>query len=197
MAYERAQLVERQGRTIAELRTAQEQLLGTQERLVRSEQLALVGRFTAGIAHELNNQMSPFLLAELLSSRYPDDQEVRESVDLMLEAKRRIEGLVDEIKNFARGGQTALSLAPHDLVALVEETLRFLDHAKGLLGFSLPLYEREGKAYLTVAVGCTGGRHRSVVVARRLADELREKTGMPIAVLHRDVDRQAKTGERP
>ena len=81
-----------------------------------------------------------------------------------------------------------------DFVLAREETLRFLDHAKGLLGFSLPLYEREGKAYLTVAIGCTGGRHRSVVVARRLADELRERTGMPIAVVHRDVDRAAARG---
>jgi len=78
-----------------------------------------------------------------------------------------------------------------DYVLAREETLRFLDHARGLLAFTLPLYEREGKAYLTVAIGCTGGRHRSVVLARRLADELRAQMSMPISVTHRDVDRAA------
>ncbi|RYE92806.1 MAG: RNase adapter RapZ [Myxococcales bacterium] len=65
----------------------------------------------------------------------------------------------------------------------------FLEHARGLLGFALPRYEREGKAYLTVAVGCTGGRHRSVVLAEKLADELRFATGFPIKVVHRDLQR--------
>ena len=59
-----------------------------------------------------------------------------------------------------------------------------------LLAYVLPLYQREGRAYLTVAVGCTGGRHRSVA----LLEELRaffEKRGFPLTVTHRDVDREA------
>ncbi|MCS6900734.1 MAG: RNase adapter RapZ [Myxococcales bacterium] len=70
-----------------------------------------------------------------------------------------------------------------------QDTIEFLDHARGLLGFALPRYEREGKAYLTIAVGCTGGRHRSVAIAERLADELRFSTGFPIRVVHRDLQR--------
>ena len=74
-----------------------------------------------------------------------------------------------------------------------------LDHAENrdlmarvqdLLAYVLPLYQREGRAYLTVAVGCTGGRHRSVA----LLEELRaffEKRGFPLTVTHRDVDREA------
>lgn len=69
------------------------------------------------------------------------------------------------------------------------DTSEFLDHARGLLGFAMPRYEREGKAYLTVAVGCTGGRHRSVAIAEKLADELRFSTGFPIRVVHRDLQR--------
>jgi UPF0042 nucleotide-binding protein len=46
----------------------------------------------------------------------------------------------------------------------------------------------EGKSYLTVAVGCTGGRHRSVVVADELASYFREH-GLPVLVSHRDIDR--------
>lgn len=54
----------------------------------------------------------------------------------------------------------------------------------------LPYYEREGKTYLTIAVGCTGGRHRSVLVAERLGGLLRE-TGHGAEVRHRDIDTQA------
>ncbi len=63
-----------------------------------------------------------------------------------------------------------------------------LRRLRDLLGYLLPHYQREGKAYLTVAVGCTGGRHRSVA----LVEELRESVGthgIPVNVTHRDVDR--------
>jgi RNase adapter protein RapZ len=60
----------------------------------------------------------------------------------------------------------------------------------GLLWPLLPGFEREGKSYLTIAIGCTGGRHRSVHVARRLAQWLEEK-GRPAILRHRDVDRGA------
>jgi len=72
-----------------------------------------------------------------------------------------------------------------------EETQQFIGHARDLLAFTLPRYEREGKAYLTVAIGCTGGRHRSVALAAHLARDLQAATGMPIAVVHRDVARGA------
>ena len=58
------------------------------------------------------------------------------------------------------------------------------------LAFLLPLYDAEGKAYLTIGIGCTGGRHRSVVVASALADELRA-SGRGVNVEHRDVARGA------
>ena len=57
-----------------------------------------------------------------------------------------------------------------------------------LLEFVVPGYVAEGKSYLTVAVGCTGGRHRSVVVADELAAFFRER-GLPASVEHRDVER--------
>ena len=56
----------------------------------------------------------------------------------------------------------------------------------GLLNILLPRYEQEGKSYLTIAVGCTGGRHRSVFVAERLARWLREN-GSEVGVVHRDI----------
>jgi RNase adapter protein RapZ len=63
-----------------------------------------------------------------------------------------------------------------------------LARLRDLLQFLLPLYESEGKAYLTVAVGCTGGRHRSVAVVEALAPDLR-RGGREVNVSHRDVEK--------
>lgn len=63
----------------------------------------------------------------------------------------------------------------------------FLEKMFGFIGFSLPQYQREGKAYLTLAIGCTGGRHRSVTVAEDLATYLRRE-GYRVGVHHRDAD---------
>jgi UPF0042 nucleotide-binding protein len=71
-----------------------------------------------------------------------------------------------------------------------ERTEGFLERLYDLVGWSLPHYVSEGKAYLTVAVGCTGGRHRSVVVAEKLARFVRER-GYPVLTQHRDLDREA------
>lgn len=70
-----------------------------------------------------------------------------------------------------------------------DEAKEFVERALELLSFSLPRYEREGKAYLTIAIGCTGGRHRSVAIAEKLREDLTAQTGLAIAVIHRDVDR--------
>jgi UPF0042 nucleotide-binding protein len=69
----------------------------------------------------------------------------------------------------------------------------FLERVASLLEFCLPRFEREGKSYLTVAVGCTGGRHRSVVITDELGALLR-RVGVAIDVVHRDVDRVRMSG---
>jgi UPF0042 nucleotide-binding protein len=67
----------------------------------------------------------------------------------------------------------------------VKETVdRFAD----LLLYLLPKYQREGKSYLTIGVGCTGGRHRSVMVANSIRKLLRGK-GFEVAITHRDIDK--------
>jgi UPF0042 nucleotide-binding protein len=78
------------------------------------------------------------------------------------------------------------------------EVARFIERDPALGGFLksldaliqplLPSYEREGKSYLTIAVGCTGGKHRSVYIAKKLADAL-QASGRPIALIHRDLAR--------
>jgi UPF0042 nucleotide-binding protein len=68
------------------------------------------------------------------------------------------------------------------------ETERFLERVTALLDFTLPLYEREGKRYLTIGIGCTGGRHRSVAIVDELERRLGGQ-GYPVKVQHRDVAR--------
>jgi UPF0042 nucleotide-binding protein len=70
------------------------------------------------------------------------------------------------------------------------QTRRFLARVGELLRFLLPFYIREGKSYLTIAFGCTGGRHRSVMMAETIARSL-GKRGPAVRVVHRDVDRSA------
>jgi UPF0042 nucleotide-binding protein len=67
-----------------------------------------------------------------------------------------------------------------------EDTDTFLARLRSFLDYVLPRYVREGKSYLTVGIGCTGGRHRSVMIANDLAGWLREK-GFPVRVRHRDL----------
>lgn len=71
-------------------------------------------------------------------------------------------------------------------VAADPDFTAFLGHLESMLGVLLPRYEREGKSYLTLAIGCTGGRHRSVYVARRLV-ELLENQGRQVTLHHRDL----------
>ena len=68
-----------------------------------------------------------------------------------------------------------------------DEARRFTEKYVDLLDYLIPLYEKEGKAYLTIAVGCTGGRHRSVAIADALFEHIK-KPGRKIIVTHRDID---------
>jgi UPF0042 nucleotide-binding protein len=67
-----------------------------------------------------------------------------------------------------------------DFLARIDELLRFL----------LPLYIREGKSYLRIGLGCTGGKHRSVAVTERLAARLAGET-IRLRVRHRDMERES------
>jgi UPF0042 nucleotide-binding protein len=75
-----------------------------------------------------------------------------------------------------------------DYVLSQPETQEFLNKVDDLLTSTLPSFVREGKSYLTIAMGCTGGRHRSVAMAEALAKRMGEH-GHPVSVFHRDVDR--------
>jgi UPF0042 nucleotide-binding protein len=67
------------------------------------------------------------------------------------------------------------------------QTQEFLARLESLLQFLIPQYRAEGKSYLTVSIGCTGGRHRSVVLAEELGRRLTEKQRANVKITHRDV----------
>jgi UPF0042 nucleotide-binding protein len=75
-----------------------------------------------------------------------------------------------------------------DFVMEQSLSVKFLDQLTGMLTLLLPAYKSEGKSYLTVAIGCTGGRHRSVVIAERLKQWLIQSSHNP-RVTHRDISR--------
>ena len=88
---------------------------------------------------------------------------------------------VDELRP-----QTGTDDAVRSYVLGSELAQQFLDRLDALLDVLLPAFADEGKAYLTVAFGCTGGRHRSVAISEEVARRLRER-GLAPGVLHRDI----------
>ena len=85
-------------------------------------------------------------------------------------------------------GMSGLESEVRDFVLKREETGTFLDRLCSLLEFTIPQYEREGKSTLTLALGCTGGRHRSVVLVEELKRRL-EAGQLGIHIKHRDIDK--------
>ena len=91
---------------------------------------------------------------------------------------------VDELRPLdGRSASVREFIMKHDV------SRELLERLKDLLRFLLPCYEREGKAYLTVAIGCTGGRHRSVTFVEELRPFL-DSLGFTPTVVHRDLDRE-------
>ena len=91
---------------------------------------------------------------------------------------------VDELRE-----QTGRDKPVREYVFSDPSSKKFLKHLKELLGFLIPNYIREGKKFLTVSIGCTGGRHRSVANVEFIADYLDKKTIHKVNIRHRDIDR--------
>src|SRR5262245_31022587 len=116
-------------RSLAELARAHEEVRLTQDRLVRAERLAAVGRVTSGIAHEIGNQLALVGYAEAIKKKAgATDPEIAEFCDILLAAQRRLGGMVSEIKDFTRGRDDggALAREPVDVAQVVDEALSIL-----------------------------------------------------------------------
>ena len=86
--------------------------------------------------------------------------------------------------------KTGLDKDVADFVLEHQRTQELFSRLGTFLDYLLERYDAEGKAYLTIGIGCTGGRHRSVAVATRLAERLR-RSGREVNVQHRDVEKEA------
>jgi UPF0042 nucleotide-binding protein len=69
-------------------------------------------------------------------------------------------------------------------------TVEFMERLEDYLKYVVPHYVAEGKSYLTIAIGCTGGRHRSVMIAERLKRALANASGVRVRVRHRDISQE-------
>jgi UPF0042 nucleotide-binding protein len=87
---------------------------------------------------------------------------------------------------------TGLDQRVVDYVAREGKLDEFYARLHPLLDFLLPQYQAEGKAHLMIAIGCTGGRHRSVAIAEHLAARYREHEDLFVEIVHRDADRPAR-----
>ncbi len=85
---------------------------------------------------------------------------------------------------------TGLDGDVRDYVLNSDDAKEFVEHTSDLLSFLMPRYEAEGKKYLTIAVGCTGGRHRSVAMAEELARRMKS-LDVDVTVRHRDLPTEA------
>jgi UPF0042 nucleotide-binding protein len=92
-----------------------------------------------------------------------------------VEELRQLSGLTEVVRSYVMGQPLAQ---------------RFLDSLRDLLEFTIPAYIGEGKTRLTIAIGCTGGYHRSIVLAEELATWLRGRGFGPVAVFHRELERR-------
>jgi UPF0042 nucleotide-binding protein len=168
-----AEGIARERAVLAEIRSAADLVIDTSSLSVRRLR-EMIEEYMGRVAAERGMQVS------LLSFGYkfgvPNDADV--VLDLrFLPNPFFVEGLRD-----LTGNDPSVSSYVLDR----PETSQFLDRLRSFLDYLLPLYQQEGKSYLTIALGCTGGQHRSVAVVNRLAGELRG-LGRAVVVRHRDL----------
>ena len=84
---------------------------------------------------------------------------------------------------------SGLTTQVRDFVLAQPGADEYLGHIQRLLEFGIPAFAAEGKSKLTIGIGCTGGRHRSIVLAEEIARRLREAGHDPVAVFHRELER--------
>ena len=113
-------------RYLRELETANKKILETQEQLLKSEKMAAIGRLSSGVIHEVKNHLSPLMLADFVAEQYPDDEDIQEMTEMVIEARSRILDLVDEIRMFARGDTREYNMQPHEMSEVVQRVVRFV-----------------------------------------------------------------------
>lgn len=163
-------------RKLARIRKVADQILDTSEMTVHELRRHVLERFSEGKGRR-------GLALNLVSFGYKNGLPV--DADLVFDVRFLPNPFFEPKLRHRTGNDSAVER----YVLAAPATPEFLTRLASFVGFLIPQYVSEGKSYLTLAVGCTGGRHRSVVVTNLLARELRKK-GEDVRVTHRDVERE-------
>jgi UPF0042 nucleotide-binding protein len=167
---------------MAEIRTMADLIVDTSEQTVHSLRRMLVRRFSP------NTEGTPMTVQVMsFGHKYgsPHDMELLFDVRHLPNPY-----FVSELRHLSGHDRRVVQYLK-DEPEVAETLRRFSD----LLEYLLPLYRREGKSYVTVGIGCTGGRHRSVMVANALARRLR-RAGFEAQAVHRDVRKVKRQSSR-
>jgi len=184
----------RSGRIVDGIREERERLAPLRERadVVIDTTSLTGGALRRRIATELigrdirGNQLALTILTFGFKNGPPSDADLTLDVRFLpnphyVDELRPLTGLDEPVREYVESGTQAGE---------------FYGRLMPLLEFLLPAYVAEGKQHLTVAVGCTGGRHRSVTVADRIARELGHRGDVKLRVVHRDVDLEPRAAAR-
>ncbi|HST53569.1 MAG TPA: RNase adapter RapZ [Pyrinomonadaceae bacterium] len=173
------QSIRREREAMADVRAHADQSIDTSEHTVHTLRRLLIQRFSPGL------DGAP-MRVQVYSFGYKHGSP--HDVDLLFDVRHLPNPhFVAELRDLSGHDRRVASFL--NASAEVRETVRRFDE---LIEYLLPLYKREGKSYVTIGIGCTGGRHRSVFVANAIARHLR-RAGYEATAIHRDV---AKTKKR-
>ncbi len=170
-----AAAIERERSELVELRERADRILDTSALTVHELRGELQALYRGG---EAADRLTVLLVSFGYKFGVPTD------VDMVLDARFLANPFfVDELR-----ARTGCDPAVASFVLDRDEAQQFLRLTEQLLAYTLPLYRREGRSYFTLAIGCTGGRHRSVALVERLAQTL-ARGGSRVQVQHRDMRR--------
>ncbi len=165
---------------MSEVRNRADLIVDTSEHTVHTLRRMLVKRFS-------DNEDGVPLHIQLVS--FGHKHGVPREVDLLFDVRHLPNPYFDnKLRNLPGTNPKVIAFLEKE-----EEVLETIKRFSDLLVYLLPLYKREGKSYLTIGIGCTGGRHRSVMTANAIAGNL-DELEYGVSVVHRDVEKKKKDG---
>ena len=174
------------GGVVQGIRTERERLAGLRD---RADQILDTSVYTVHelreVLHQyLAQQTHPRMTLRITVQSFGYKYGIPIDADMMLDVRFLPNPFfIEALRN-----QTGTDSAVAEFVLSRAETTTFLHHTDALLESTLPLHKREGKSYLTLAIGCTGGQHRSVAIAEELGKHMR-MWDYTVRVHHRDLQR--------
>lgn len=127
---EKSRLERENIRLFEELKVAYHHLKETQNQLIHSEKLAVVGKLTAGIAHEIRNQLTILGYAEVIKMAVPENKQVAQYVKNILDTRNRILSIVDEIRQFAKNQEQVYEKSMFPLSEIINTALSIMQYDK-------------------------------------------------------------------